>query len=212
MTQVRYNYRLRVSPPQDGLLQGVFDTNRFVWNQTLGRWRDLWSNEGLSYDYKEANKELTDWRSRFGWLAEQPSVSQQQVIRDLYKSIAAFFDKSNPASRPRFKRAKDEYSTARWVKTGFGVSGSGFGINQDDSLQLATSKGRIDIRVVWSRPLPAEPTSVTIYRNKSGLWYVSFVVEVEVPQTPSNLTGASTGLDVGLTTFATTPRPNNRYR
>ena len=72
MTQVRYNYRLRVSPPQDGLLQGVFDTNRFVWNQTLGRWGDLWSNEGLFYDYKIANKELTDWRSRFEWLAEQP--------------------------------------------------------------------------------------------------------------------------------------------
>ena len=140
MTQVRYNYRLRVSPAQDGLLQGVFDTNRFVWNQTLGRWRDLWSNEGLSYDYKIANKELTDWRSRFGWLAEQPSVPQQQVIRDLYKSIAAFFNKSNPACRPRFKRAKDGYSTARWTKTSFRVSGSGFGINQDDSLQLATKQ------------------------------------------------------------------------
>ena len=113
MAQVRYSYRLRVSSTQADLFQAVFDTNRFVWNQTLGRWADEWRYESLSYSYGDACGELTDWRSRFEWLDVQPSVPQQQVIRDLYKSISAFFNKSNPAGRPRFKKRHQGYATPK---------------------------------------------------------------------------------------------------
>jgi putative transposase len=92
MVEVRYRYRLRVSNSQAGLLQAVFDACRFVWNQALGRWGDLWRQEQIALSYGAANKELTDWRSRFEWLAEQPSIPQQQVLRDLYRAIGAFED------------------------------------------------------------------------------------------------------------------------
>ncbi|MGH7748238.1 MAG: helix-turn-helix domain-containing protein, partial [Candidatus Dormibacteria bacterium] len=95
LVEARYRYRLRVSPTQGQALQGVFDTARFVWNTALGRWGDLWRHEDLSLSYSDADKELTDWRSRFEWLAAQPCVPQQQVLRDLYRSISAFFDRAN---------------------------------------------------------------------------------------------------------------------
>jgi putative transposase len=85
MVEVRYRYRLRVNRTQAALLQAAFDTCRFVWNQALGRWEDLWRQERISLSYRAADKELTDWRSRFEWLAEQPSIPQQQVLRDLYR-------------------------------------------------------------------------------------------------------------------------------
>jgi hypothetical protein len=86
--EARYNYRLRVRSQEAQLLQGVFDSCRFVWNQALGRWSDLWRHEGVTLNLVDADKELSDWRSRFDWLAAQPSVPEQQVLPDLYRSIA----------------------------------------------------------------------------------------------------------------------------
>jgi putative transposase len=208
MAEVRYRYRLRVSNSQAVLLQAVFDACRFVWNQTLGRWEDLWRHEGVSLRYADANRELTDWRSRFEWLAAQPSVPQQQVQRDLCQAISAFADRTNPAGRPRFKARKAGYTTARWTRRGFRVSGSGLGL-ADDRLEVATSAGRIRLRVVWSRPLPSAPTSVTIYRDAAGRWWASFVARIEVPDDPVQGTGRATGLDVGLDTFATVEDPTH---
>lgn len=206
LREARYRYRLRVNADQERLLQGVFDACRAVWNQALGRWGDLWRHEGESLRYRDADLELTDWRGRFEWLAAQPSVPQQQVLRDLYRAVSAFFDKSNPAGRPRFKSRKAGYSTARWTRNGFGVSGTGLG-RDDDRLKVAVAGGRIALRVVWSRPLPSEPSSVTVCRDRAGRWWASFVCRVEVADEPVAPTGASTGLDVGLTTFATTEHP-----
>lgn len=61
--------------------------------------------------------------------------------------------------------------------------------------------------MVWSRPLASTPKSVTVYPDRSGRWWASFVVRVEVADTPATPTGRATGLDVGLRTFATTEHP-----
>jgi putative transposase len=206
--EVRYNYRLRVRPREARFLQGVFDSCPFVWNQALGRWSDLWRYEGVTLGLVDADKELTDWRSRFDWLAAQPSVPEQQVLRDLYRSIGAFFDKSNSAGRPTFKKRRDGYATARWTKNGFTVTGTGLG-QAGDRLAVAVGGGRLPLRVIWSRPLPSKPTSVTVRRDPAGHYWASLVVRIEVPDAPIALNGRSTGLDVGLTTFATTEDPDS---
>ncbi len=206
--EARYRYRLRVNPAEAEALKGVFDSCRFVWNQALGRWSDLWRYEGIRLHLAGADKELTDWRSRFEWLAAQPSVPEQQVLRDLFASVSAFFDKQNPAGRPNFKKKRAGYATARWTKNGFKVGGTGHG-STGDRLCVATATGRIPLRVVWSRLLPSTPTSVTIYRDKGGRWWASFVVRVEVSEAPAVARGLSTGLDVGLTTFATVEDPEH---
>jgi putative transposase len=205
--EVRFRYRLRVTKSQATLLQAVFDADRFVWNQALGRWQDLWRQERISLSYAAADKELTDWRSRFEWLAEQPSVPQQQVLRDLYRAITAFFDKNSPTGRPNFKR-KGSHATARWTRRGFAVSGSRLG-TAGDRLEVATGARRIQVRVVWSRPLPASPTSVTVYRDPVGRWWASFVVRMETPSNQLRPTGRATGLDVGLDTYATVEDPTH---
>lgn len=205
-TEVGCRYRLRVGRSQARRLQGVFDSCRFVWNQALGRWTELWREEGISLACAGADRELTDWRSRFEWLSEQPSVPQQQVLRDLYRSISAFFDRANPARRPRFKKRRHGHATARWTRRGFSVSGSGLGAD-GDRLKVAVSGGRISLRIVWSRPLPSAPTSVTVYRDAAGRWWASFVCRIEVPAAPVEPTGAASGLDVGLETFATVEDP-----
>jgi putative transposase len=213
--EVRYRYRLRVDRAQAVALQAVFDADRFVWNQALGRWGDLWRHEGQSLFYRDADRELTDWRGRYQWLAAQPSVPQQQTVRDLYRAVSALFDQANPAGRPRFKKRRDRYATARWTCRGFKVAGSGLGM-AGDRLMVAVGGGRTALRPVWSRPLPSDPTSVTVYRDRAGRCCASFVCRVQVPETAVAAGGRATGLDVGLTVFATTEDPatdvaNPRY-
>src|SRR5215218_8945529 len=73
-----------------------------------------------------------------------------------------------------------------------------------DRLEVATGAGRVPLRVVWSRPLPSPPSSVTVCRDHAARWWASFVVRIEAPAQPLALTGRATGLDLGLGTFATT--------
>ena len=154
--EARYTYRLRVNEAQARSLQEVFDSCRFVWNTALGRWSDLWRHEEIRMGFADMSRELTDWRSRFDWLAAVPVTPQQQVLRDLDKSIRAFYDKDNPGRRPRFKR-KRSHATACWNHNGFALDAG--------RLSVAVAGGRTHLRVVWSRPLPSAPRSVTVYRD-----------------------------------------------
>lgn len=192
--EVRYRYRLRVGDRQAVQLQEIFDSCRYVWNTALGRWSDLWRDEKLSVSFTQACAHLTAQRRQLDWLRAVPVTPQQQVLRDLYGAITCFFDKTSKARRPRFKSKKRGYASARWSKNGFAI--------RDGRLWVAVATGRTGLRIVWSRPLPSDPKSVTVYRDASGRWWASFVVRVEPEEVGA--TGETTGLDVGLTTFATT--------
>ena len=149
MAEVRYRYRLRVNADEAVLLHGVFDSCRAVWNQALARWTELWREERLGYSYVEMAAELTDWRAAWEWLAAQPQCPQQQTLRRLYKAIRAFFDRSNPAGRPRFKsRKRGDGHSAEWTTNGFCLSGTGLGAERADRLQVAVAGGRLSLRVV----------------------------------------------------------------
>ena len=58
-----------------------------------------------------------------------------------------------------------------------------------------------EVRVRWSRGLPAEPSSVTIIREPDGHYYASFVVDVE--STPLPAVAREAGVDMGIARLAT---------
>jgi putative transposase len=70
---------------------------------------------------------------------------------------------------------------------------------KDGRLHLA---GGIGVTVVWSRDLPADPSSVRVHRDSLGHWYASFVVATEVQPLPE--TGNVLGIDWGVKRTATT--------
>ncbi|MGW2327454.1 RNA-guided endonuclease InsQ/TnpB family protein [Streptomyces sp. NPDC001700] len=70
---------------------------------------------------------------------------------------------------------------------------------EDGRLHLA---GGIVVTVVWSRELPAEPSSVRVYRDSVGHWYASFVVPAQVEPLPR--TGRVLGVDWGVRETVTT--------
>jgi IS605 OrfB family transposase len=58
--------------------------------------------------------------------------------------------------------------------------------------------GNVPVR--WSRPLPADPSSVTVVRDATGRYFASLVVEAGDDPLPE--TAAEMGIDLGLAYFA----------
>jgi putative transposase len=65
--------------------------------------------------------------------------------------------------------------------------------------------GGIRVRPVWSRDLPAAPSSVRVFRDAVGDWYASFVVDRPVRPLPE--TGSELGIDWGVKAVATATDP-----
>lgn len=91
---------------------------------------------------------------------------------------------------PRFKSKRDRRQAIR-------VTSNAFAIREDGRLYVAKIG---DIEVVWSRRLPAEPSSVTVVRDAANRYWASFVVRVEERHLPP--ADAECGIDLGLTHFA----------
>ncbi|MFE7399724.1 RNA-guided endonuclease InsQ/TnpB family protein [Streptomyces sp. NPDC057557] len=200
----RYTYRLRVSSTTRAALLAEWDRCRWVWNECVAKSRTVHAHNRkhptgrLTCGPAQLDKMLTDARARTPWLAEGASVPQQQIIRDFAKSRSKALkdiDKHLPmrqrAGMPRPKKKREALPTLNYTQRGFRLN--------DGRLRLA---GGISLTVVWSRELPAAPSSVRVYQDAVGHWYCSFVVATEVQLLPER--GAVLGVDWGVKETATT--------
>ncbi|WP_433476836.1 RNA-guided endonuclease InsQ/TnpB family protein [Spirillospora sp. CA-142024] len=193
----RYTYRLRLSSTAERALLAEWDRCRWVWNQCVAEARAA-ARAREKIGPAKLDKMLTGWRADMAWLRRGASVPQQQIIRDFGRSRAkAIKDIQNRvpvwqrAGMPRFKKRDLAAPTLNYTRRGFGLRGG--------RLHLA---GGIAARVVWSRDLPAEPSSVRVHRDILGHWYASFVVPTQVAPLPT--TGRVIGIDWGVTEIAAT--------
>ncbi|WP_433152268.1 RNA-guided endonuclease InsQ/TnpB family protein [Actinomadura nitritigenes] len=194
---VRYGYRLRLSSTAERALLAEWDRCRWVWNECVARSRAA-HTAGEPCGPARLDKMLTGWRAERPWLRKGASVPQQQTIRDFGTSrtkaladIKAGLPVRRRAGMPRFKKRDLAAPTLNYTRRGFRV--------RDGRLRLA---GGIAVTVVWSRDLPADPTSVRIHRDPLGHWYASFVVPARMEPLPA--TGRIIGVDWGVRETATT--------
>ena len=199
----RYTYRLRVSSTALAGLDAEWARCRWVWNECVAMPRKVHllnetATEKVTCGPAQLDKMLTEARATMGWLREGASVPQQQIIRDFGKSrakalqdIQAGLPMRQRAGMPRIKRKRDALPSMNYTRRGFRV--------KDGRLHLA---GGIALRVVWSRDLPADPTSVRVHQDSLGHWYASFVVQRAIE--PLSVTGRAIGIDWGVKETATT--------
>ena len=199
----RYTFRLRVSSAACGALLAEWGRCRWVWNECVAKSKAVNLNnkaggERWTCGPAQLDKLLTEARRATPWLREGSSVPQQQIIRDFGKSRAKaqkdIKDRLSMARRagmPRWKKKREALPTLNYTRRGFQL--------KDAELHLA---GGIALIVVWSRELPADPSSVRIYQDSIGHWYASFVVPADVEPLPH--TGAVIGVDWGVKETATT--------
>ncbi|MFC4059109.1 RNA-guided endonuclease InsQ/TnpB family protein [Planomonospora corallina] len=193
----RYTYRLRPSSTARAALLAEWDRCRWVWNQCVATSRAAHTARQECGPVR-LDKMLTGWRGDHDWLRAGASVPQQQTIRDFAKSrakalkdITARLPMRQRAGMPRFKNKDRAAPTLNYTRRGFRLAGG--------RLHLA---GGIILTVVWSRDLPADLSSVRVYRDSPGHWYVSFVVPARSEPLPE--TGRAIGVDWGVKEVATT--------
>jgi len=119
-----------------------------------------------------------------------------QALNDLHVAYRAFFAsitgkrKGPKFAPPQLRSRKDDRQAIRLTRNGFSIRTSG---------RLYVARMR-EMPVRWSRPLPAEPSSVTVVKDAAGRCFAPFVVEVNDKPLPETV--AEVGIDLGLTHFA----------
>ena len=183
-----YKYRIYPTDEQKQVLARTFGCCRFVYNWALRQKTDAFYNEQQRLYYKDLSAMLPQLKQQYPWLGEVASVPLQQVLRHLERAFINFFE--GRAEYPKFKKRRNQQS-ATYVGTAFKWDGT--------TLTLAKMDAPLDI--VWSRPLPdgVKPSSVTITKDSADRYFVSILVEEDIPSLPQ--TDSSIGADLGLKSF-----------
>ncbi|MCT9007191.1 RNA-guided endonuclease InsQ/TnpB family protein [Streptomyces rhizosphaerihabitans] len=202
--QARYTFRLRVSATARTELMAEWDRCRWVWNECVAKSRAVHAHNHAHPDDRltcgpaRLDRMLTEARRTTPWLRDGASVPQQQIIRDFgtsrakaQKDVKDRLPVHRRAGMPGCKKKREALPTLNYTRRGFRLKGG--------RLHLA---GGIVLTVVWSRELPADPSSVRVHRDAVGHWWASFVVPAEVQPLPA--TGAVLGVDWGVKEIATT--------
>jgi putative transposase len=171
--KARYRYRIYPTNSQKVALAKLFGCFRVVYNDALAFCLETYSKGEKYLGESELQKRFitvakqTDCRQ---WLNDVSSIPLQQSIRDLGQAYKNFFQsctgkrKGKKVRPPKFKKRTSAQS-ARF-RTG------GFKVRQDNVYLAKIGK----LKIVWSRPLPSEPSSVTVIKDASGRYFLSFVL------------------------------------
>jgi putative transposase len=158
-------------------LARAFGCTRVVFNDGL-RARQEAHAAGRPY---VTDAELSAWLTTAkatperAWLGEVSAVVLQQALADLNAAYRNFFAsltgerKSQRIGPPRLRSRKDRQAVRFTANARFKVLPNG---------RLRLPKVG-DVPVRWSRPLPGEPSSVTVIRDAAGRYFASFVVETD---------------------------------
>ena len=212
--RLRYRYRLDPDPAQRRALAKAFGCARVVFNDGL-RAREDADKAGRPYlSDGELSRRLTVAKGtpERAWLGEVSAVALQQSLADLHRAYRNYF---RALAEAKAARARGEQARLKVRKPRFKsrhhdqavrfTANSRFRVLPDGRLSLPKI-GNLKVR--WSRPLPADPSSVTVTLDGAGRYHASFVVEVR--EVPLPAVDAAVGVDLGLTSFAALHRGEGR--
>ncbi|MFQ6326565.1 RNA-guided endonuclease InsQ/TnpB family protein [Nocardia sp. CWNU-33] len=211
MAQRAYKYRFYPNEQQADLLSRTFGCVRYVYNRALTERTRAWSTERRGTSYGQTSALLSAWKGEpdFEWLNEVSCVPLQQTLRHLQRAFASFWRKQS--GYPRFKSRKRSRASAEFTRSGFRYRNG----------KLWPAKCADPLNIVWSRSLPdgADPSTVTVTRDRAERWFVSMLVEdPDIRSLPES--SATVGVDAGLTALVTlstgekvtNPRPERTDR
>jgi putative transposase len=196
--QVRYRYRIYPSPGQQQALARAFGCARVVYNGAL-RLRDTCHTAGEKISDTEVQRRVVTVAKRTPdrvWLSEVASVVLVQACQDARRAYRNWFDslsgkrKGRGVGHPKF-RSKRGRQSVRLTRNGLTLRGTWLYIAKVG-----------EVKVLWSRPLPSQPSSVTVIQDTDGRYYASFVVEREPSPLPQ--CRRAVGVDLGLASLAVT--------
>ncbi|NET87946.1 MAG: IS200/IS605 family element transposase accessory protein TnpB [Kamptonema sp. SIO1D9] len=191
--KARYQHRFYPTDQQKKSLAQLFGCVRVVYNDALAICKQSEKKPKCAELQKIVITQAKKTEER-AWLSEVSNIPLQQSVADLEIAFKNFFDsckgkrKGRRVGYPKFKKRTNSQS-ARFRIGGFSIKGKG----------IYLAKIGV-VKPVWSRELPASPSSVTVIKDCANRYFLSFVVDVEPISV--NAKNQSIGIDLGIKTFA----------
>ena len=190
--KARYQNRFYPTDQQQQSLAQLFGCVRVAWNDALAFCKQ--SEKLPGYNKLSAMLTQSKKTEERRWLRDVSSVPLQQSLRSLDAAYRNFFDSRNGKRKgkkigiPKFKKKTNQQS-AEFTKSAFSIKAG--------VVYLAKIG---DLKPIWSRQLPSEPTSVTVIKDCANRYFLSFVVEVNPIRVDAK--NQSIGIDLGIKAFA----------
>ena len=193
-----YRYRLKPTPAQERALGETMRLLRGLYNGALQERRDAYRLEGRTIGAYEQMRSLKEVRALCPEYAALHTHLLQDVITRLDRAYQAFFRRCKAGEKPGFPRFKGRgrYRTFTFKDA---KNRNGVRIVAGGKRVELVGIGKVKFR--QHRPIEGRVKQVSVSLDGDGHWYVAFVCD-EVPPKPLPLTGASVGIDVGISTFA----------
>ena len=180
-----FKYRIYPTNSQRLELAQTFGCTRYVYNWALALKTNSYYQDNVSLSYTDTSNALTKLKKdpEKPWLKQVSAVPLQQGLRHLNTAFINFFAGRN--KYPRFKK-KNGRQSAHYAPNAFKW--------KDGKLTLAKMSQPLKIR--WSRYFRSEPKSVTVSKDPSNRYFVSFLVEEEL--ITWDKTEGKIGVDLGV--------------
>jgi putative transposase len=203
-----YDYRFRAYPNRTGVTAEVerhIDVHRQTYNHTRYEYQTLdidEANIGSAYQHQ---KRLTEWKDEWPVFSEVHSKALQKTVERFYDNLSNLSEKKQNGHKVGWLKWKSprEYQSITYSQSGFELKNT-----SGRTATLWLSKiGDIPIR--YHRPIPGNATikEVTLKKETTGEWYVTFGLEVEdtaLPEKPDvdDLDVEDcVGVDLGITNY-----------
>ncbi|MFE9923606.1 RNA-guided endonuclease InsQ/TnpB family protein [Streptomyces sp. NPDC005774] len=209
-----YRFLLRPTVGQAAALTAMLADHCSLYNGALQERRDAYRHASkTSIKYGMQSAQLKDIRAfdpeRHGrWSFS----SQQATLRRLDKAMQAFFRRVKAGDKPGYPRFRgvNWFDTVEFPKDGDGCR---WDATPHDPVTRVRLQGVGHVRVHQHRPVRGRVKTISVKRE-GRQWYVVLACG-EVPAEPLSVTGAVTGIDMGVAHFLTTSEgahlPNPRH-
>ena len=192
---IRQNYRIYPNKNQSTILNQWLGQGRLVYNYMLNINQVSYKQEQkfvFGYDMTKLLPELKQQEGK-EFLQEIPAQCLQQKCLDLDKALKQSLPKNkNRKGFPKFKSKKLDESGIRFTTFKF----------EGNRIVLPKMVGGIKVKM--ERPLLGKKSSITVYKDKIGRYFISIVVLIHDIIDPVTEINNSIGIDVGLKSFAVT--------
>ncbi|MDB2276165.1 transposase [Halorubrum ezzemoulense] len=184
-----YDYRFRAYPDRTGVTAEVkrhIDIHRQAYNHTRYEYSVLDTDEdniGSAYQHQ---KRLTEWKDEWPVFSKVHSKALQKTVERFYDNLSNLSEKKQNGHKVGWLNWKSpsEYQSMTYSQSGFELKNT-----SGRTATIWLSKiGDIPIRYHRSIPDNADIKEVTLKKETTGEWYVTFGLEVEdttLPEKPA---------------------------
>jgi len=204
---MNYSHRYRAYPTQEVAkrLKHHLDVHRQLYNHVR------WDYETSPADDKpseyDQNNKLPEWKQKWPRFSELHSKAAQATVARFHRNLSTLRKKKEKGHKVGrlTRQAPAEYRSVTYNQSGFDLDEKG---DHDKYASVRFSKiGWVKIR--YSRPSPNRATikEVTVKKERTGEWFVSFGLETDDADLPEKRavdslnTKNSVGIDLGIQNY-----------